>query len=72
MANLKLVIFTIFITVYSLNITAQNMDNESLEKILYVLSDSIQGKTGQWQFKIIVYLFVLLTRIIIECVLYRL
>jgi len=59
--NLKFVIIGVFITIFGFNITAQNMTNESLEKILYVLSDSIQGKTGQWQFKINNRIFICIT-----------
>ena len=29
---------------------AQNMDNEKLEKILYVVSDTIKGQSGAWEF----------------------
>jgi len=58
--NFKFIIFTIIIA-FSFSAKAQNMTNESLEKILYVLSDSIQGKTGQWQFKIHNRVFICIT-----------
>jgi len=60
MMNFKFAVFAVFVTI-SLNINAQNMTNESLEKILYVLSDSIQGKAGQWQFKINNRVFICIT-----------
>lgn len=58
--NFKFIIFTIIIA-FSFSAKAQNMTNESLEKILYVLSDSIQGKTGQWQFTIHNRVFICIT-----------
>lgn len=31
---------------------AQHMNNENLEKILYVISDSLQGQPGGWEFTV--------------------
>ena len=48
--------FYILITVLSLSVTfpsqSQNMNNEDLEKIIYVVADSLRGNTGNWQFMI--------------------
>jgi len=50
MFRLKKILFclTLFFTSSALN--AQNMNNEKLEKIIYTLSDSLIGESGQWQF----------------------
>lgn len=48
MKNL-LVTTLLFVSVF---VHSQDMDNLKLEKILYVMSDSIQGSTGNWQFMI--------------------
>ncbi len=40
---------------------SQNMNNEDLEKIIYVVSDTIQGITGNWQFIIEDKLFICVT-----------
>jgi len=61
MSKFKLLFFTIIFLASSLNVKGQNMTNESLEKILYVLSDSIQGQTGQWKFKINNRIFICIT-----------
>lgn len=46
----------ILITVLSLTVTfsvqSQNMNNSDLEKIIYVVADSLRGNTGNWQFMI--------------------
>jgi len=34
------------------SVQSQNMTNSDLEKIIYVVSDSIRGETGNWQFMI--------------------
>ncbi len=48
--------FYILVTVLSLSVTfptqSQNMNNEDLEKIIYVVADSLRGNTGNWQFMI--------------------
>ncbi len=48
--------FTIFLTILLLSQTfssqSQNMNNKDLEKIIYVVSDSLKGITGNWQFVI--------------------
>ena len=44
-----LVTMVLFVSVFA---QSQDMDNLKLEKILYVMSDSIQGSTGNWQFMI--------------------
>ncbi len=48
--------FYILVTVLSLAVTfpsqSQNMNNEDLEKIIYVVADSLRGNTGNWQFMI--------------------
>jgi len=40
---------------------AQKMSNKKLEKILTVVSDSVQGQTGYWQFKYFDRYFLLIT-----------
>jgi len=40
---------------------SQNMSNKDLEKIIYVVSDSLQGVTGNWQFLIEDKLFICVT-----------
>ena len=42
-------LFCTFIAMFSSAVFAQNMDNEKLEKILYVISDTLSGQTGYWQ-----------------------
>lgn len=48
--------FYLLFTVITLTITnqvhAQNMTNSDLEKIIYVVADSLRGTTGNWQFMI--------------------
>ena len=53
---MKLLLFSVC-TIFSILITSnsgfsQGMDNEKLEKILYVMSDSIQGSNGMWELTI--------------------
>ncbi len=38
--------------VLCLNMLAQSMDNDQLEKIFYVVSDSLAGEPGLWQFSV--------------------
>jgi len=46
-------LFTIFIAfMFSFSVQAQNMNNDKLEKIIYVIADSLRGDTGNWQFMI--------------------
>ncbi len=46
-------LFIILIFMISLaSLQGQQMNNESLEKILYVLSDTLSGANGQWEFLI--------------------
>lgn len=40
---------------------SQNMSNSELEKIIYVVSDTLQGKPGNWQFLIEDKLFICVT-----------
>jgi len=48
--------FYILITVLALTVTfslqSQNMTNGDLEKIIYVVADSLRGNTGNWQFMV--------------------
>lgn len=46
---------------FTLSINAQQMDNSTLEKIIYVLSDTIQGNPGNWQFTIEGKMFLCIT-----------
>ena len=40
---------------------SQKMDNKKLEKILTLVSDSVQGQKGYWQFKYFDRYFLLIT-----------
>ncbi|QCX39347.1 YbjN domain-containing protein [Aureibaculum algae] len=44
--------FAIFLFAGSFSVQSQNMTNSDLEKIIYVVSDSIRGESGNWQFMI--------------------
>jgi len=49
MKNVSIVLIIIsFLTFHS--VKSQNMTNNELEKIFYVVSDSLQGSAGSWQF----------------------
>jgi hypothetical protein len=43
------------------SVSAQNMDNEKLNSIIYTLSDEVEGQAGHWQFIIDSTLFICLT-----------
>jgi len=45
-----LVTFTIIFSMSMSKSFAQKMDNKTLEEIIYVVADSVQGKEGNWQF----------------------
>jgi hypothetical protein len=57
--NRFVVIFVIIFSTQS--ILSQNMDNATLENIFTTISDTIQGKSGRWQFMIKDVMFVCLT-----------
>ncbi len=40
------------LTLGATSVVAQNMDNEKLEKILYVVGDTLTGSPGLWHFSI--------------------
>jgi len=61
MNNVKILVLFTFLFGINSKSQAQNMNNESLEKILYVLADSIQGSPGNWRFKINERIFFCLT-----------
>jgi len=46
----KCTLLMIFVAVLGFSSQAQNMTSSDLEKILYVVSDSIRGDSGNWQF----------------------
>lgn len=48
----KLAILVLFYFVSMVGVQSQNMTNNDLEKIIYVVSDSIRGEEGNWQFMI--------------------
>ena len=52
MKYLKNAFVLVFILVLSCSFSAQsqNMTNSDLEKIIYVVADSVRGNTGNWQF----------------------
>ena len=60
MKNLK-GIFVLFILAFTTSVQSQNMTNDKLEKIIYVLADTIIGDLGNWQFLIEDRLFVCIT-----------
>ena len=41
---------TLLLLVKTFSVQSQNMTNSDLEKIIYVVSDSIRGEEGNWQF----------------------
>jgi len=51
MKNLSTLIIAFLLTV-SFSVRSQNMTNSDLEKIIYVVADSLRGDTGNWQFMI--------------------
>ena len=52
MKTVLYIFFFVSLLFSSVSTTAQNMDNEKLGKIIYVMADSIQGTNGNWQFMI--------------------
>ncbi|MDY7395604.1 hypothetical protein UMM65_10150 [Aureibaculum sp. 2210JD6-5] len=48
----KIAILVFFFFGCTFSVQAQNMTNSDLEKIIYVVSDSIRGEEGNWQFMI--------------------
>jgi len=42
----------VFIMTFSISVKSQNMTNDDLEKIIYVVADSLRGDVGNWQFMI--------------------
>jgi len=61
MKKSTLLLIIIFFSFAILNGTAQKMNNERLETILNVVSDSIVGQNGSWQFKINERIFMCIT-----------
>jgi len=45
-------IITILTLTVNFSVQSQNMNNDDLEKIIYVVADSLRGTTGNWQFMI--------------------
>ncbi len=60
MKKIRVILLILFLTGSSF-IQSQNMNNADLEKIIYVVSDTIQGTTGNWQFVIEDKLFICVT-----------
>ena len=48
--NVLFTLFLVFTLIFS--VQSQNMTNDKLEKIIYVIADSLRGDTGNWQFMI--------------------
>jgi hypothetical protein len=61
MKNLIYLLTFLLMSASFLSIKAQNMNNERLETILNVVSDSIVGQKGAWQFKINERMFMCVT-----------
>ena len=51
MKNIKMIV-VILLSIVSYSINSQEMTNADLEKIFYVVSDSLRGEKGNWQFMI--------------------
>ena len=51
---MKIVTFLLVIVLFttSFSVKSQNMTNSDIEKVFYVVSDSIRGEQGNWQFMI--------------------
>ena len=45
-------VFTVIMLAITFPAQSQNMTNSDLEKIIYVVADSLRGNTGNWQFMI--------------------
>ncbi len=56
--SISLVTIFLFLTSF---MQSQNMNNSDLQKIIYVVSDSLQGIPGNWQFLIENKLFICVT-----------
>lgn len=46
----KLILLIVFVAFLGFSSQSQNMSSSDLEKIIYVVSDSIRGDNGNWQF----------------------
>ena len=46
----KLILLIVFVAFLGFSSQSQNMTSSDLEKIIYVVSDSIRGDNGNWQF----------------------
>ncbi len=44
-----LLLSTLFLLITAFSMVAQSMDNEKLEKIFYVVGDTVTGQNGNWQ-----------------------
>ena len=51
MKNLTTLVIALLLTI-PFSVQSQNMTNSDLEKIIYVVADSLRGDTGNWQFMI--------------------
>jgi len=60
MKKIHIILMILFLSL-SPFVQSQNMNNADLEKIIYVVSDTIQGITGNWQFIIKDKLFICVT-----------
>ena len=58
---MKNIVVILFFTLSVNILSSQNMDNASLGAIFKTMSDTIQGKSGSWQFTINDVLFVCIT-----------
>ena len=52
MKNKYAFLFIFSLGALNFSLRAQNMTNSDLEKIIYVVADSLRGATGNWQFMI--------------------
>ncbi len=49
----KITVFiSLLVVITTFKVQSQNMNNSDLEKIIYVVADSLRGDTGNWQFMI--------------------
>lgn len=61
MKKSTLLLIFLFFSISFLSLSAQKMNNDRLETILTIVSDSIVGQQGSWQFKINERMFMCIT-----------
>lgn len=59
--SIRLTIIALFISLFGLQLKAQDMDNDKLYSIIYTLSEQVEGENGYWQFVIDSTIFICVT-----------